>query len=1384
MKQKRILRVVVASPGDVQAERDTLPAVIDELNRGIAAERNLLLELLRWETDAYPGFHPDGPQGLIDPVLKIKDCDILIGIFWRRFGPPTKDAQSGTEHEILSACAAWQKNRRPWIMVYFNQRRRTKKSKVEAAQWNQVLNFKRRFPKEGMWWEYTGEAQFEGLVRRHLTQYILRQHPLGDASAASLKVEGAPSIPAGAKGKGRVSGLVSGVKKYASRLGLRREVLKYLDDLAGRAAELPAYYPDYLRASETGKTRFDDIRQMVQVVEDRSAFEHWLAAERERIRAAGQDLGQMAYSPMRARPEGEGGAEPTPDGPAPPPQTLWDESAGERFKRAVILGDPGFGKTWLLFYEARRLASDAARLLRGREISLAKLTLPIFARLPELNLSDDPLEDSLVHLVGSAHSDAFRHFVRRKLESDRCVILLDAWDEVAVEHPDPGQPIVYRPNRRQKLGERLKTFAHQFPLPRLLITSRIVGYDPTHLSIPDMQELELLAFNSPQTEAFVSVWFGEDTQAAERCLTILRQTPQLRGLGRIPLMLTLLCRTYVECKERRCDFPTHRVELYDRCLRGLLCDWKEEKEQRDIGNARVEAVLELLRAVSYALFAEGHEQFSESDLRKQVIKWQAGLKYNHELGKYDPTSIIDKLKRDGILITAGEHRHAPLLFLHRTFHEYLTGRALAQIVDEQPEGWQAEIELRGKKIPAHHLVDRKAWDPRWWEVITLLSGLLRDPAPLLNILADENRDDLFRHRLALATWCLPEVNSERRAQVTELADEITTTAFSLWWHHQMTNTARVVLALTRALPALAQVNARVNGTTLLERICQHLTSANAEERTAAAVAVREMGGAAAKPEVFDALARLLGRDTEDAVDAVRKLGSAAGASPSILGKLVQLFAETLQDPEGDELSYSMARHVVGKLLAEFMLNRDTGAAATPIIFDRLTETLQGDTDSSVWTTLTLAVSEVGNVRASVVWQDDLDDDSGQELSSRERLSRLVEGLQPGGRYAANKAAEGEGTKEATSIPFNDLTRITLDGLATTLQNPAWYWRSIAIRAVCKNYKAAATPAVLDQLARILQDPASGTAVTPFAFDRLDYMLGEANWATSNWQHLAVVLRTGNDLVPILKAWSVAVIAVSACDSETAAQFHDLDRLAQMMQDPYDEVRRTIHSLLSQLSQNTALFERSAAALAVSLFGSAAATQPFLDQLARMLKDSDDYDVWSAAVVVISHLGSGAATEPILDQLTLMLQHQDWLERFAAVIMMTGIGSAAGTLPVLDQLSQMLQNPNWLERSAALLAVAVLGGATTKRPEIIDQVARLLQDPIFEVRFEAALAIGNIGGGATPNVIDQLTRMLEDPIYQMRHAASWSLGAMMQSGVHFFVAGDGIKFKRVAELSAV
>lgn len=176
----KVLRIVVASPDDVRAERNSVEDVAGDLNRAVAKDRGLRLEVSRWETDAYPGFHADGAQGLVDHVLRIEDCDVLVGIFWKRFGKPVGDAKSGTEHEFRTAYEAWKRNKRPEIMVYFNQEPYKPKSSQETAQWGLVLDFQKSFPEEGLWWPYNGAENFRELLRSHLQNFLCRNFPAGN----------------------------------------------------------------------------------------------------------------------------------------------------------------------------------------------------------------------------------------------------------------------------------------------------------------------------------------------------------------------------------------------------------------------------------------------------------------------------------------------------------------------------------------------------------------------------------------------------------------------------------------------------------------------------------------------------------------------------------------------------------------------------------------------------------------------------------------------------------------------------------------------------------------------------------------------------------------------------------------------------------------------------------------------------------------------------------------------------------------------------------------------------------------------------------------------------------------------------------------------------
>ena len=200
MKRLHELRIVVASPNDVKEERKILEEVATELNRGVAKDHELYIEISGWDIDAYPGFHVAGAQGLIDLVLQIEDCELFIGIFWKRFGTPTFDAKSGTEHEFRKAYEAWKRNQRPQIMIYFNEEESSPKTKEELVQRGLILDFKDEFPKEGLWWSYNGIQDFAKCVRQHLTQFIrkisdLPQNSFYINTSTAIKASTSRSLP-------------------------------------------------------------------------------------------------------------------------------------------------------------------------------------------------------------------------------------------------------------------------------------------------------------------------------------------------------------------------------------------------------------------------------------------------------------------------------------------------------------------------------------------------------------------------------------------------------------------------------------------------------------------------------------------------------------------------------------------------------------------------------------------------------------------------------------------------------------------------------------------------------------------------------------------------------------------------------------------------------------------------------------------------------------------------------------------------------------------------------------------------------------------------------------------------------------------------------------
>lgn len=168
--QGTVLKVMIASPGDVTGERHMAREVIHEWNAIHATERRTVLLPIGWETHAAPAAG-DRPQAIINKQL-LRDCDFLIAIFWTRLGTPTGVAPSGTIEEIEEHVAAG----RP-AMLYFSDAP-VRLESVDEEQYRALRNFKASISQRALVQEYESVSDFRIKLVRQLAQTIIERFPV------------------------------------------------------------------------------------------------------------------------------------------------------------------------------------------------------------------------------------------------------------------------------------------------------------------------------------------------------------------------------------------------------------------------------------------------------------------------------------------------------------------------------------------------------------------------------------------------------------------------------------------------------------------------------------------------------------------------------------------------------------------------------------------------------------------------------------------------------------------------------------------------------------------------------------------------------------------------------------------------------------------------------------------------------------------------------------------------------------------------------------------------------------------------------------------------------------------------------------------------------
>lgn len=174
-----VVRIFVASPGDVQSEREVVDEVARELEHNRPADLRKLrsIDVLKWERFAHPA--AGRPERVI--LDQVGAYDVLLAILWCRCGTPTghdehghQIARSGTIEEIEDALRRHKDGqlRGEQLLIYQCKRPSYLQTEEDLLQALEVRQSLARIEKKALVRSYESVKEFRKLLTAHLTEVI------------------------------------------------------------------------------------------------------------------------------------------------------------------------------------------------------------------------------------------------------------------------------------------------------------------------------------------------------------------------------------------------------------------------------------------------------------------------------------------------------------------------------------------------------------------------------------------------------------------------------------------------------------------------------------------------------------------------------------------------------------------------------------------------------------------------------------------------------------------------------------------------------------------------------------------------------------------------------------------------------------------------------------------------------------------------------------------------------------------------------------------------------------------------------------------------------------------------------------------------------------